>query len=88
MAALKTAGGSAVLDMIVRRTGPAAGVEGEWTDAERAMIDRAATLAPVLRERAAEAERLRRIPDETEEDFRAAGFYRIYQPARFGGFEM
>ena len=88
MAASETVGKIAVLDTIVRATGPAAGIGGEWTDAERAMIDRAAALAPVLRERAAEAERLRRIPDETEEDFRSAGFYRIYQPARFGGFEM
>jgi alkylation response protein AidB-like acyl-CoA dehydrogenase len=84
----KQFGGSAVLDTIARTTGPAAGIAGEWTDAEQAMIDRAAALAPVLRKRAAEAETLRRIPDETEEDFRAAGFYRIYQPARFGGYEM
>lgn len=67
---------------------PANGLEGEWTPAEQALIDKAAQLAPVLRDRAPAAEKLRRIPDETEEAFREAGFYRLYQPARFGGYEM
>ena len=77
-----------MLDFQSAVTGPAGGLDGEWTDAERGLIEQAARLAPVLRERAAGAEKLRRIPDETEADFRDAGFYRIYQPARFGGFEM
>lgn len=77
-----------MLDATHHLTGPAAGVPGEWSDSEAALIAEAARLAPVLRDRAGEAEKLRRIPDETEEDFRKAGFYRIYQPRRFGGFEM
>lgn len=60
---------------------------GEWTAAEAALIAKARAMAPVLRERAAAAERLRRIPDETDAEFRAAGFYRILQPARYGGLE-
>ncbi len=68
--------------------GPAVGIEGEWTEGEQALIEKAARMAPVLRDRAPEAERLRRIPDETEAEFRDAGFYKIYQPARFGGHEM
>jgi alkylation response protein AidB-like acyl-CoA dehydrogenase len=60
---------------------------GEWTAAEAALIDRARELAPVVHERAAEAEALRRIPDATDADFRDAGFYRVLQPARYGGLE-
>ncbi len=48
----------------------------------------AETLVPVLRERAPQAEELRRCPDETVADFAAAGFLRICQPARFGGYEQ
>ena len=60
---------------------------GEWSAAEAALIGKARALAPTLRERAGAAERLRRIPDETDADFRAAGFYRALQPARYGGLE-
>lgn len=52
------------------------------------MIERARGLIPVLRERASEAERLRTLSQETVDDFLAAGFYRILQPARFGGYEL
>jgi alkylation response protein AidB-like acyl-CoA dehydrogenase len=60
---------------------------GEWSAAEAALIAKARALAPLLRERAAQAERLRRLPDETHAEFRAAGFYRVLQPARYGGLE-
>jgi 3-hydroxy-9,10-secoandrosta-1,3,5(10)-triene-9,17-dione monooxygenase len=60
---------------------------GEWTPAEAALLAKAHELTPVLRERAAQAERLRRLPDETQAAFREAGFYRIHQPARYGGLE-
>jgi alkylation response protein AidB-like acyl-CoA dehydrogenase len=60
---------------------------GEWTAAEAGLIDQARALAPVLRERAAMAEEMRRIPDETHAVFRDAGFYRVLQPARYGGME-
>ncbi len=59
----------------------------EWSAAEAKLIAKARALAPLLRERAAEAERLRRLPDATQAAFRAAGFYRILQPARYGGLE-
>ncbi|MGE3245619.1 MAG: acyl-CoA dehydrogenase family protein [Beijerinckiaceae bacterium] len=77
-----------MLDSIAQSYSPAAGLDGEWTAQEEALIREAARLAPVLRERAREAEKLRRIPDETEADFRKAGFYKLYQPRRFGGYEM
>ena len=52
------------------------------------IVGRARELAPVLRERSAKAEQLRRVPDETVADLVAAGLTRIVQPARHGGFEM
>src|ERR1700722_11601680 len=60
---------------------------GEWSAAESALIERARDMAPALRERAAAAEAMRRIPDETHAAFRDAGFYRVLQPARYGGLE-
>ena len=52
------------------------------------ILDRAREMVPVLRERASEAEGLRRIPEETARDFRSAGFYRVLQPRRYGGLEL
>lgn len=52
------------------------------------MIARAEALLPALRERSAEAEKNRRLSDETVAEFRAAGFHKIMQPKRFGGFEL
>lgn len=52
------------------------------------MLARARELVPSLRDRAALTAELRRVPDETIEDFRRAGFYRILQPKRHGGMEL
>jgi len=52
------------------------------------MVARARALVPVLRERAAETEKQRRVLDETIADFQAAGLFRILQPKRWGGYEM
>ena len=52
------------------------------------MIARAQALLPALRERSADAEKNRRLPDETVADFKAAGFPKILQPKRFGGYEL
>jgi 3-hydroxy-9,10-secoandrosta-1,3,5(10)-triene-9,17-dione monooxygenase len=51
-------------------------------------VERARRLVPVLAERAAKAESLRRLPDETFADLVAAGLFRITQPKRFGGSEL
>ncbi|HUZ72821.1 MAG TPA: hypothetical protein VMU87_07540 [Stellaceae bacterium] len=51
------------------------------------LIQRARTLAPVLRERARAAEALRRLPDETIADLRATGLFKAFRPARYGGIE-
>jgi 3-hydroxy-9,10-secoandrosta-1,3,5(10)-triene-9,17-dione monooxygenase len=52
------------------------------------VLRRAEALVPVLRERAPEAEKLRRCPDPTIADFVSKDLLRICMPARFGGFEL
>jgi 3-hydroxy-9,10-secoandrosta-1,3,5(10)-triene-9,17-dione monooxygenase len=53
-----------------------------------AYLERVHALLPVLRERTALAEQLRRLPDETFEDFQEAGLFRALQPKRYGGYEL
>ncbi len=52
------------------------------------MIARAEAMLPGLRERAREAEENRRLQDETVQEMIDAGFPKIMQPKRFGGFEL
>jgi 3-hydroxy-9,10-secoandrosta-1,3,5(10)-triene-9,17-dione monooxygenase len=52
------------------------------------LLERARALALVLRERANETERLRRLPPDTERDLHDNGLFRILQPARVGGAEL
>jgi 3-hydroxy-9,10-secoandrosta-1,3,5(10)-triene-9,17-dione monooxygenase len=52
------------------------------------LIQRARDMAPRLRERAARTEAARRLLPETVQAFTDAGFWRIVQPRRFGGFEL
>ncbi|HUK57749.1 MAG TPA: acyl-CoA dehydrogenase family protein [Stellaceae bacterium] len=52
------------------------------------IIARASALLPELRKRAEETEKLRRLPDDLNRAFAAAGFYKIMQPARYGGYEL
>jgi alkylation response protein AidB-like acyl-CoA dehydrogenase len=47
-----------------------------------------ADLAPRLAQRAAQAESLRRCPQETLDELRDSGLLRMMQPARFGGSEL
>ncbi|NEA98506.1 acyl-CoA dehydrogenase family protein [Streptomyces sp. SID13726] len=55
---------------------------------EREMIARAVALRPALLDRQAETERLTHYPKDTHDDFVNAGFYRILQPRRYGGYEF
>ena len=48
---------------------------------------RARQLVPAIRARADEAERLRRLPEDTVNELRAAGLQRVLQPAAYGGAE-
>lgn len=62
-----------------------AGTNARPTEAE--IIARARAMLPLLRQRAPETERLRRLPDDLHRAFAAAGFYKIMQPRRYGGYE-
>jgi 3-hydroxy-9,10-secoandrosta-1,3,5(10)-triene-9,17-dione monooxygenase len=57
-------------------------------DPSDAMVARARSLIPQLRERASKTEELRRLPPETERDLHDAGLFRIMQPKRVGGSEL
>jgi 3-hydroxy-9,10-secoandrosta-1,3,5(10)-triene-9,17-dione monooxygenase len=52
------------------------------------LLARARALVPTLAERAARTDALRRLPDETVDDLREAGFFRMLQPERWGGLEV
>src|ERR1044071_10170524 len=51
------------------------------------LIARARALAPKLRERAVKAERDRNIPQESVDEYIAAGLIHTLQPRRWGGYE-
>jgi len=51
-------------------------------------VQAAAEISPRLAQRAAQAERLRRVPQETIDELRDSGLLRLMQPARFGGSEL
>lgn len=51
------------------------------------LVTRARLLVPVLRQRAAETEKLRRLPDATVADLQETELFRLFQPARYGGIE-
>lgn len=53
-----------------------------------AIIQRAHDMIPMLRTRAADCEKQRMVPEETIAAFKEAGFFRILQPKRWGGYEM
>ena len=60
--------------------------KGEPSPAE--LIARASAMIPVLKSRAARCTAERKVPDETIAEMREAGFFRILQPRRWGGYEM
>jgi 3-hydroxy-9,10-secoandrosta-1,3,5(10)-triene-9,17-dione monooxygenase len=51
------------------------------------LVTRAAAMIPALRQRAAAAEAQRRVGQESAREFRDAGFFRVLQPKRYGGYE-
>lgn len=52
------------------------------------LLERTRALLPSIRARAAQAHLDCRIPDETMAELKAAGLFRVVQPARYGGYEM
>ena len=55
---------------------------------EKDLVPNARALKAALTARIPQADELRRVPDETIADFRQAGFFRMLQPARWGGLEV
>ena len=60
-------------------------VETRPAESPETLLQRAADLVPVLKQRARHAEELRHLPAETVRDLRNAGLFHIATPARFGG---
>lgn len=56
------------------------------TEAE--LVARAEAMIPWLREKADAVEQARMVPKDTMRAFQEAGFFRILQPKRWGGYEM
>lgn len=54
---------------------------------EADVLDRIRDLAPLIRERAPEAEKDRRLPDASVKELKETGVVRLLQPKRYGGFE-
>jgi 3-hydroxy-9,10-secoandrosta-1,3,5(10)-triene-9,17-dione monooxygenase len=57
------------------------------SDNQVQVIDAITDLLPVLRQRAQETEDARRLSQESVKSLAETGFFRLLQPARFGGFE-
>jgi len=55
---------------------------------EAELVARAQAMIPTLRERAEACEQARMVSRETIADFQEAGFFKILQPKRWGGYEM
>jgi len=52
------------------------------------LVARAEAMVPALKQRAATAEREGRLSRETIEEFKDAGFFRVFVPKRYGGLEL
>lgn len=65
-----------------------AALAARLTPTEAELLERARQLTQVLRERAARTEDNRSLLPESLQDFVDAGFYRMLQPAKYGGYEM
>ncbi len=52
------------------------------------LVERARAMVPTLKARAKACTAARNVPAETIAEMQAAGFFRILQPKRFGGYEM
>ena len=75
-------------DMTTRQNTLAAPAVPEPNLTQRELIARAEALRPKLIERQAETEALTFYPESTHQDFLEAGFYRMLQPRRYGGYEF
>jgi 3-hydroxy-9,10-secoandrosta-1,3,5(10)-triene-9,17-dione monooxygenase len=63
------------------------GVHGAVPDPS-VLIDRAHAMIPRLAARRSEIRQCRRLPAEIVDEMTGAGFFRVLQPYRWGGYEM
>ncbi len=61
---------------------------GDAAAVRATLLANADALVPILRQRGPGAEAARTLPAETIADLHAAGFFKMLQPARFGGYEV
>lgn len=66
--------------MIMKNTAPQVGADK--------LVERARVMMPVLRSRAEQASADCKVPDATVKAMHEAGFFRVLQPKRYGGYEM
>jgi alkylation response protein AidB-like acyl-CoA dehydrogenase len=52
------------------------------------LVAKAHDMVPAIAARAAAAEQARRVPAETIREFTEAGFFKAFQPVRYGGYEL
>jgi len=71
----------------IGQASPVASAEPNPTLEER-LIEQARALIPTLRSRERAAIQAGQVPRETIETLQEAGFFKVLQPARFGGFEL
>src|SRR5258706_1150790 len=60
----------------------------DWLMRRATLVQAAHDLQPVLRERAAEADKRRTLPEATIQDLHRTGLFRVLQPQRWGGAEL
>ena len=72
---------------VARIEPPGRSSRGPSAPALKELLSAANELVPTLRERALDTEEERRVSQQTIAEFRAAGFFRLMQPAAFGGYE-
>ena len=72
----------------VASTGDATRQAGTAVPEAAELIARARAMIPTLAKRSLEGRRQGRVPDETIADMQRAGFFRVLQPKRWGGYEM
>lgn len=69
-------------------TAPANALSSSVAVTPTELLERARAMFPVLRERAARTVAECKVPEETIAEMQAAGFFRMLQPRRWGGYEM
>lgn len=72
----------------IDRKAASAAAGGEGIPSADELVARARALVPMLRERADAIEEARRVDEEVIDAFRKAGFFRIMQPRKWGGYQM